>query len=256
MLNSTTDGLTGAVDEPMYHTFPDKGLVIDVVIHNASGDVVVRGNPAESMGDTTVRIEPRLEIRSVNNIEDKLEEIQWDVRMDQNDHGGQTLFITLKSKDHEAWFAGSDIEVDAARLGDVTIDTKRGKIIVDDNRGSVDLSTTRGEIRVRTPWPMTKPSAMVTKDADIEWVIRGESAGAYDCETVGGTIHSYCRYGRWLMLDEGNYVNGKRVNRNDGNSLHATLNNGKNPIVMRNVDGDIRIKIVEDPHSTGTFHWP
>ena len=126
------------------------------------------------------------------------------------------------------------------------MNTRRGKIIVDDNRGPVDLSTKGAEIRVRTPWPMTQPCAMVNKDADINWSTRGESSGEFDCETVGGNIISYCRYGRWIVVDK----------RNDTNSLHATLNGGKNPIVMRNVDGDIRIKIVEDPHNTGTFHWP
>ena len=246
VLNGAADGIAGSVDKPVYVTFADEGLVVDVVIQNASGDVIVRGKPKEATGETTVRIEPRIEIRTVSQRKAKLDEIQWDVHMEENDHGGQTLTIDVRSIDHEAWFAGADIEVDTPRLGNVRVNTRRGKIIVDDNRGPVDLSTKGAEIRVRTPWPMTQPCAMVNKDADINWSTRGESSGEFDCETVGGNIISYCRYGRWIMVDK----------RNDTNSLHATLNGGKNPIVMRNVDGDIRIKIVEDPHNTGTFHWP
>ena len=246
VLNGAADGIAGSVDKPVYLTFADEGLVVDVVIQNASGDVIVRGKPKEATGETTARIEPRIEIRTVSQRKAKLDEIQWDVHMEENDHGGQTLTIDVRSIDQDAWFAGADIEIDTPRLGNVRVNTRRGKIIVDDNRGPVDLSTKGAEIRVRTPWPMTQPCAMVNKDADINWSTRGESSGEFDCETVGGNIISYCRYGRWIVVDK----------RNDTNSLHATLNGGKNPIVMRNVDGDIRIKIVEDPHNTGTFHWP
>lgn len=246
VLNGAADGITGSVGKPVNLTFADKEFVIDVVIKNASGDVIVRGKPSEATGETAVRIEPRNEIRTVHQRKKNLDEIEWDVHMDPNDHGGQTLTIDVRSIDKDAWFAGSDIEVDTPRLGRVKVDTRRGKIIVDDNRGPVDLATAEGEIRVRTPWPMTEPCAMVTKNADISWTTRGESSGEFDCETLGGNIISYCRYGRWISVDK----------RNDKNSLHATLNFGKNPIVIRNVDGDIRITIVEDPHATGTFHWP
>jgi len=213
MINGTVDGIAGSVDNPVDLTFIDQGLVVDVVIKNASGDVIVRGKPNEATGDTTARIEPRIEIRTVRQRKAKLDEIQWDVQMEQNDHGGQTLTIDVRSIDQDAWFAGADIEVDTPRLGNVRVDTRRGKIIVDDNRGPVDLTTAEGEIRVRTPWPMTQPCAMVTKNADISWITRGESSGEFDCETLGGNIISYCRYGRWISVDK----------RNDQNSLHATL---------------------------------
>ena len=163
MINGTVDGIAGSVDNPVDLTFIDQGLVVDVVIKNASGDVIVRGKPNEATGDTTARIEPRIEIRTVRQRKAKLDEIQWDVQMEQNDHGGQTLTIDVRSIDQDAWFAGADIEVDTPRLGNVRVDTWRGKIIVDDNRGPVDLTTAEGEIRVRTPWPMTQPCAMVTK---------------------------------------------------------------------------------------------
>ncbi|RLT00478.1 MAG: hypothetical protein DWI18_01645 [Planctomycetota bacterium] len=246
LVNGMMDGITGAVDDPIDLTFADSADVVDVRVKNISGDVVIRGQVKEATGDTLVRVEPRIDIRSANDPKMQLEKIKWVARLDANDSGGHTLLIEISCVDPDAWFVGADIEVDVARLGAVTVNSRRGKIIVDDNRGPVDLSTTRGEIRVRTPWPMTQPCAMVNKDADINWSTRGESSGEFDCETVGGNIISYCRYGRWIVVDK----------RNDMNSLHATLNGGKNPIVMRNVDGDIRIKIVEDPHNTGTFHWP
>ena len=246
VINGMSDGVSGAVDKPIDLVFDDSADVLDVHVKNVSGDVVIRGKTKEATGDSLVRIEPRIEIRSANDPKMQLEKIKWSAHIDANDSGGHTLVIEVVSTDPDAWFVGSDIEVDVARLGAVTVNTRRGKIIVDDNRGPVDLSTTGGEIRVRTPWPMDQPCAMVNKDADISWSTRGESAGEFDCETVGGNIISYCRYGRWTMVDK----------RNDQNSLHANLNAGKNPIVMRNVDGDIRITIVEDPHSTGTFHWP
>ena len=246
LLNNSMDGIAGAVDKPINLTFEDELGILDVEIKNLSGDVIVRGKPKEATGETTVRIEPRIEIRSGLDSKMKLEELKWKAHIDKNNYGGRTLFIEIEHIDPNAWFIGCDIEVDTARLGAVKIDTKRGKIIVDNNRGAVTLNTIRGEIRVRTPWPITKPCCLVTAQADIIWTTRGEGSGEFDCETIEGTIHSYCRYGRWISVDK----------RNDMNSLHATLNGGTNPIVMRTVDGDIRITIVEDPHATGTFHWP
>ncbi|MCE9619499.1 MAG: hypothetical protein K8R92_06290 [Planctomycetes bacterium] len=246
VLSGSRDGLAGAVDSPINLEFPDQPGLLDVKIKNASGDVLVLGRAEEATGDTKVRIEPRIEVRAAGDSKMQLEKIKWVARVDPNDHGGHTLFIEVGSTDIDAWFVGSDIEVEVPRLGAVTVDTKRGKIMVDDNRGPVDLSTVRGEIRMRTPWPITQPCAMVTKDADIVWISRGQSSGEFDCETIGGNIVAYCRMGRWNIADH----------RNDKNSLHAILNSGSNPVVMRNVDGDIRITIVEDPHDTGSFHWP
>jgi hypothetical protein len=243
---SAGDSVSGAVDQPINLTFPDVPGLLDVRIKNSYGDVFVRGRTTEAQGETTVRIEPRLEVRTAGDPSKVLERVAWVARIDANDRGGRTLVIEFGSADPDAWFVGADIEVDVPRLGAVTVDTQRGRINVDDNRGPVDLSTVKGHIRVRTPWPMTQPCAMVNKDADIVWITRGESSGAFDCETIGGTVIAYCRYGRWNAADH----------RNKQNSLHATLNSGTNPIVMRTINGDIRVTIVEDPHNTGSFHWP
>ena len=45
------------------------------IIKNLSGDVIVRGKPKEATGETTVRIEPRIEIRSGLDSKMKLEEL-------------------------------------------------------------------------------------------------------------------------------------------------------------------------------------
>jgi len=75
VLNGATDGIAGAVDKPIDLTFADQADVLDVKIKNVSGDVVVRGKPKEATGDTTVRIEPRIEIRAGMDTKMKLEQI-------------------------------------------------------------------------------------------------------------------------------------------------------------------------------------
>ena len=67
-----------------------------------------------------------------------------------------------------------------------------------------------------------------------------------DCETIGGKVNVFARYGRWIATDP----------RNDHDSLVATLNGGTNPVVVRAQDGDISVLVVEDPHDTGTFAKP
>jgi len=110
----------------------------------------------------------------------------------------------------------------------------------------VHVQTTFGDVRMLTPWPITEPCSIDDKDGDVEWIVRGESSGAFDCETIGGTMHVFARYGRWIATDK----------RNDHNSLASTLNGGTNPIVIRVTDGDIYIATVENPHDTGTFIRP
>ena len=98
-----------------------------------------------------------------------------------------------------------------------------------------------GDVRAMTPWAMTKPVTIITSEGTIDYRIRGESTGVFDAESHGGLVKQRCEYGHWLALS------------GDHDRFLAVLNNGKNPVVLRTSDGDIRIAVVPDPTAVGAW---
>ena len=240
------EGLVGMTGTVQNLTFPEAPGLVNVSVRNLQGDVRIRGQRREAEGPTTVRLRPVTISQSTAAVANQLEGLKWDAQMKPQPDGSRLLEVTLSTPDPKAWMVRCEIEIDTPRLGSVQVATDHGRVLVDDNRGGVRVNTTFGDVRMRTPWPVLQPCRIDVKDGDVEWIVRGESSGAFDCETIGGKINVYARYGRWLATDP----------RNDHDSLVATLNAGKNPVVVRAQDGDISIVIVEDPHDTGTFAHP
>ena len=245
-LRESGHGLVGPVGEVQNLHFEEEPGLLHVVVKNVEGHVRVRGMRHNASGPTTVRLRPRSTVEAGFSGTQVLESLAWDAQMKPQPDGSRVLEITLSLKDPSAWFIRCDVEIDTARLGRVSVDTNHGRVLVVDNRGGVNLRSSFGDIRMRTPWPITEPCRIDSKDGDVEWIVRGESSGAFDCESLGGEINVFARYGRWIAVDP----------RNDHDSLVSTLNGGENPIVIRVTDGDVHIVIVEDPHDVGTFIRP
>ncbi len=240
------DGLFGPTTPIQDLTFPEAPGLVHVVVKNVEGDVRIRGTRKDASGPTTVHLRPHAIIDSNFKGTAALDEMKWSAHMKPQPDGSRILEVTIATPDPSAWFVRCEIEIDTPRLGDSTVVTDHGRVLVSDNHGGVSVKTTRGDVRVRTAWPITQPCRIETSDGDVEWIVRGESSGAFDCETIGGEMNVFARYGRWVAVHP----------RNDHNSLVSTLNSGTNPIVMRVTDGDIYVVIVEDPHDTGTFIRP
>ena len=241
-------GLLGQTGEVQNLTFPDADGMVHVVVKNVEGDVRIRGthkNGAD-MGPTTVRLRPHSTGGSGPEVTKQLDNMKWNAEMKPQLDGSRILEVTIATDDPTAWFVKCEIEVDTPRLGRVSVNTTHGRVLIVDNHGGVHVQTTFGDVRMLTPWPITEPCSIDDKDGDVEWIVRGESSGAFDCETIGGSMHVFARYGRCIATDK----------RNDHNSLASTLNGGTNPIVIRVTDGDIYIATVENPHDTGTFIPP
>ena len=239
-------GLLGLAGKVETLSFPDAPGLLNVSVRNMQGDVRIRGQRKDAEGPVTVRLRPVAVTESTAAVATQLDGLKWDAQMKPQPDGSRLLEVTLTTPDPKAWFVRCEIEIDVPRLGSVQVATDHGRVLVDDNRGGIQVKTTFGDVRMRTPWPVTQPCRVDVRDGDVEWIVRGESSGAFDCETVGGKINVYARYGRWIAVDP----------RNDHDSLVATLNGGTNPVVVRAQDGDISVVIVEDPHDTGTFAHP
>ena len=245
-LRESGQGLLSPVGEVQNLTFPDQAGLVHVVVRNIEGDVRVRGQRVDASGDTTVRLRPRATMDTNFAARQELDQVQWDAQMKEAADGSRVLELSIRTRDPSAWFLRCDIEIDTPRLGRADIVTDHGRVLVEDNRGGVLVKSTFGDVRMRTPWPITEPCRIECKDGDVEWIVRGESSGAFDCESVGGEINVFARYGHWVATDP----------RNDGNSLVSRLNGGENPVVIRVTEGSVYIVIVEDPHDTGTFIRP
>ena len=245
-LRESGQGLLSPTGEVQNLSFPDQSGLVHVVVRNIEGDVRIRGQRQDASGPTTVRLRPRATVGTNFAARQELDQVQWDAQMKEGPGGSRVLEVSIRTKDPKAWFLRCDMEIDTPRLGRADVVTDHGRVLVEDNRGGVQVKSTFGDVRMRTPWPITEPCRIEAKDGDVEWIVRGESSGAFDCESIGGDVHVYARYGHWVATDP----------RNDHNSLAARLNSGENPVVIRVLEGGIYIVIVEDPHDTGTFIRP
>ncbi len=245
-LRESGHGLLGPVGEVQNLNFPDQSGLVHVVVRNVEGDVRIRGQRDDASGPTTVRLRPRSVVETNFAARRELDEMKWTAEMKDGPGGSRVLEVTIGTQDPKAWFVRCDIEIDTPRLGRADVVTDHGRVLIVDNRGGVQVKTTMGDVRMRTPWPITEPCRIDTKDGDVEWIVRGESSGAFDCECIGGEVNVFARYGHWVAVDP----------RNDHNTLVSRLNGGENPIVIRVLEGSVYIVIVEDPHDTGTFIRP
>ena len=94
-----------------------------------------------------------------------------------------------------------------------------------------------------TPWPLVQDVVLVNKEGDIDFRVRGESDAMIDAETIGGMVRQRCEWGSWRMIDS----------RNGEDRLVAQLNEGRHDVLLRTVEGDIRVSIVPDPTNVGTM---
>ena len=131
--------------------------------------------------------------------------------------------------------------IDAPALTNVTIHTSRGYVETSNVEGSVDIRTDEGDVRCFTYLPVTNPVTIVNNGGDIDLRMRGESSCSLDAETIDGRVVQRVRYGELIVTETGE------------DFLRAILNGGDSPVVLRTVDGDIRIAVVPDPFAVGKY---
>lgn len=215
---------------------------ISVEVGNFGGDVLVRANPKHTVTTVEVRRVSTMGIGRHAEAREGLDAISWTAVLEPRAGGtGEVLKIESKTSSPEPHFFRAEITVTAPALDAVTVRTREGSVWVVENQGSVDIETSRGDVRMLTPWPMTQPVKIVTSQGSIDFRVRGESKGAFDCESFGGEVRQRCEFGRWRALVKGT----------DHDTLIATLNDGTNPIYMRTSEKNIRVAVVPDPTNVG-----
>jgi DUF4097 and DUF4098 domain-containing protein YvlB len=153
---------------------------------------------------------------------------------------GQVLQLRTSTTNIEPHFQRAHVYIELPEVADLRVHTTNGKVWARNITGSVDVSTSEGDVRIMTNQPMLRPVTIVNRNGDIDYRVRAESTGKIDCQTVNGKVTALVKYGT---------MNIQPPTRTD--LLNATLNSGTNPLVMRTVNGDIRIAVVSNPEHVG-----
>ena len=214
---------------------------IAVHVENFGGDVYVRANPKAKVTTIDVRRVSNMGWGRWKESRAELADIKWTATLEPRQGGGDTLQVRASAENPEPYFFRAEITIETPALDAVTVRTREGSVHVIENQGAVDIETTRGDVRMCTPWPMTGAMKIITSNGSIDYRVRGESRGAFDCESHGGEVRQRCEFGRWDAMVKGN----------DHDTLIATLNDGKNPIYLRTSEKNIRVAVVPDPTNVG-----
>jgi hypothetical protein len=210
-------------------------------IESFAGDVVIQGNPKLDKATVTIVREGLHGHQRSDEAKQSLADIVSTAEIVPGELG-QVIQIRAQTSSAEPHYLRAHVYVEMPEIQGVRVKTTHGKVYARDIRGRVDISTTEQDVRLLTNQPMIEPVTIVNRGGDIDYRVRGESRGTFDARTVGGQVNQVVRYGT---------MNVKATTRDD--SLDAILNEGSNPIVLRTVDGDIRIAVVHNPEHVGQF---
>lgn|GEM_PF-542197 len=233
--------VAGHVQEVETFTVPADG-VLNVEVDNFAGHVVVYRDANATTGSIKAIRRGTHGLGHVNESQHSLEEIS--VTYDLESRGDRQAIVVHTTTTHsQPWFQSVDLEIIVPRLGLVIVRTKQGSVKVTDFEDGVDIESASGNVRAATNSPITAPSTILNKDGSINWRVPPNSAGSYQMEAVNGEVRRRVRSGKWVSTDS----------RNDHDSSYAILNNGTNLVILRTVEGDIRVFVGKDPTETGSF---
>lgn len=213
---------------------------ISINVESFNGHVVIDTDPGASQVRFQVVREGTHGLLRGGEADQAIKGIDYTAELVPGDLGPE-LMVRTWTTSPEPHFQRANITITAPAIHNVKIVTHEGSVRVEDVNGSVDITTHDGDVVVMTNEPMVRPVTIVTSKGSIDYRVRAESTGRFDCETVRGAVKHRLMYGRYTMEPS------------DSNALRMTLNDGENPVRLRTVDGDIRIAVVHNPVQVGTF---
>ncbi|MBC8201531.1 MAG: DUF4097 family beta strand repeat protein [Planctomycetes bacterium] len=163
---------------------------------------------------------------------------------------GEVVHIVAACDDNSLGLISAEIVVRSNSIHGVSVTTSNGNVTLLGISGAVDVKTKDGNVRVVTPLLMNERVSIENRRGDIVYRVRGESSGIIDATALNGEVALDLRQGKAIILPG-----------STGDHLFATFNGGTNPIIMRTVDGDVRLYVVADPvgseplFNTDWFTW-
>lgn len=231
-------GHRGSKDEAL--VFPGRA-VIAVDVETFNGDVRVIADPRADATTVSVRREGTHGFMRLGESKVSLEHIAATAQLVPGSLG-PTLQVRVTTSDPEPFFQRAHIEIVAPFVEGVRIRTQKAFVLVQGVEGTIDIESSGGDVRLMTDQPLGEDVVIVNREGAIDFRVNKASTGAFDLETVGGMVRVRATEGGWSW----NAAAGTR-------KLVASLNDGANPIVLRTVDGDIRVAIVADPTAVGAI---
>lgn len=151
---------------------------------------------------------------------------------------GEVLTVVASSDDDSLRSLHADITIRAPIVHGVAIYTQRGDVAVVGTSGPLTIQTSDGDVRVTTPNALNEPVTIENRRGNIVYRVSSESTGDIDATAMNGSASLDLRQGD-AVIHHGT----------TGDHLVATFNGGTNRIIMRTVDGDIRIYVLENPRT-------
>jgi len=203
---------------------------VAIEVTSFAGDVTIIAD--ESQQSTTVHVEQRDDGYQGENLTPRF---QWHSRIEPSDLG-QMVIVEATTQDDALHTLHADIVITAPSVQGIKVQTTRGDVSAYGISGSVHIQTNDGDVRIVTPLVMNEEVFIENRRGDITMRIRGESSGTIDATAMNGKASLNVRHGEVVILPG-----------STGDHVMARFNLGTNQYVMRTVDGDIRISVVEDP---------
>ena len=235
-----TGGCAGAPDTKERIALEPYAGPVFVEIETFAGNVTVHANPKYDAGSVTVHRQALHGKQRKEEAIASLPEIEVETLFGE-DLIGRLLSVNATTTHAEPYNQRANLRIDLPRIDGLRVRTPEGNVIVHGVQGEVDIESHDGEIRLITRQPMLEAVSIVAHDGDIIFRMRPESSGRFDAEAPRGEVMHKFKMGRLLISDVSH------------NRLQASFNDGANQVLLRALDGDVKIAVVEDPEKIGRW---
>jgi hypothetical protein len=221
------------------------GPVVDVEIDLFAGDVTIEATEDDAeYAELTVTRKAVHGIGRNDEAEASIGQIRQDLSVTQPSAERTLMRITGITGHAEPWYQRVDVDLKVPRLGAVRIKTTRGHVWVYGSRDRIEIDGGGGDVRILTDFPFSADCRVINEDGDIDLRLPERAAGTFDLATVRGTVKTSIAKGEWKDLP-GQF--------SDHDTVVSMLNGGRNRVLLRTVDGNIRISVDDHPYEVGPY---
>ncbi|MBT4585254.1 MAG: DUF4097 family beta strand repeat protein [Phycisphaerae bacterium] len=215
---------------------------ISIDARTIGGDVTITAD--DSIHGTVVTVQRR--ILQELQIEDLMQWITLEADV-VNTNIGQKVVVKTSASHNELNLMRADVSISTNSIEDVQVQTSTGDVTLLGISGSLDIRTSDGDILVATNNPMVKTVSIENHRGNIIFRVSELSTGNIDISAIGGDARFDAISGHASVLS----------NTSKGHVM-AVLNDGKNVVNLRTVDGNASFEVVKNPMAnriSWNFDW-
>ncbi len=206
---------------------------VAVDIESFGGDIAVIADPDATQASVEVQRWADMGDDREDESETSLAAISYTAAIESGAEG-PVLQVRATTSHAEPHRQRANILVVLPAAENVRIVTAHCEVTVVDAQGSATIEA-GDEVTYLTNWPITQPVSITTQEDGIVMRVRGESQGSIEAQTLDGAVSVTAKHGALQIL------------HHDGRRLHAVLNGGENPIILRAAEGYVTVGVIEHP---------